>query len=30
MSHFHEPAMVARYHERPPKFVPGFAQCCPE
>ncbi len=25
MSHFHDPAMVARYHEGPPKFVPGFA-----
>ena len=24
MSHFHDPAMVARYHEGPPKFVPGF------
>ena len=25
MSHFHDPAMVVRYHEGPPKFVPGFA-----
>lgn len=25
MSHFHDPAMVARYHEGPPRFVPGFA-----
>jgi len=25
MSHFHDPAMVARYHEGPPKFVPGYA-----
>ncbi len=25
MSHFHDPAMVARYHDGPPKFVPGFA-----
>lgn len=25
MSHFYDPAMVARYHEGPPKFVPGFA-----
>lgn len=24
MSHFDDPAMVARYHEGPPKFVPGF------
>lgn len=25
MSTFHHPAMVARYHEGPPRFVPGFA-----
>ena len=25
MSQFDDPAMVARYHEGPPKFVPGFA-----
>lgn len=25
MSHFHDPAMVARYHEGPPRFVPGLA-----
>jgi len=25
MSHFHDPAMVADYHEGPPKFVPGHA-----
>jgi len=25
MSHFHDPAMVSRYHEGPPRFVPGFA-----
>ena len=25
MSQFHDPAMVARYQEGPPKFVPGYA-----
>ncbi|WP_306393477.1 class I SAM-dependent methyltransferase [Telluria beijingensis] len=25
MSHFHDPAMIAHYHDGPPIFVPGFA-----